>query len=169
MPKLLPERVGSLSKYIEAHDHYELLAYITHDTPSAELRAKFGDNLYATARARYLTVEGEVVLRDRLIDLVHEEGAFTERVKMVMYFLFMFRDGRYREFICRVVGHNNGKWDAKVFSEKHGDSFKNAGGTKAFTNLRQFLFQTGILEEGTWSVHMPDATEWFPTAAEIAA
>lgn len=130
MPKPLPEHVGSLSKYIGAQDHDNLLAYITHDTPSTELRAKFGDNLYATARARYLIVEGEVVLRDRLIDLVHEEGAFTERVKMVMYFLFMFRDRRYREFICRVVGHNNGKWDAKVFPGRHGDFFKNAAGTK---------------------------------------
>jgi len=107
MPELLPEYIASLSKYIAAQSHYELLAYIGHDVSSTEIRAKFGDELYATAKARYLTVEGNIVKRDRLIDLVHDEGAFTELIKVVMYFLFMFRDPRYREFICKVVGHSS--------------------------------------------------------------
>jgi hypothetical protein len=32
-----------------------------------------------------------VVIHDKLVDFIHEEGVFTERVEMVMYFLFMFR------------------------------------------------------------------------------
>jgi len=88
---------------------------------------------------------------------------------MVMYFLFMFRDSRYREFICRVVGHQNGKWNSSVFSNAHAEFFQHAGGQKAFTNLRQFLCQTGILDERSWSIHMPDPAGWFPVAAEIAA
>ncbi len=85
MPDTLPDYVASLSKYIDAHDHYKLLADITRVTPSEDIRTKFGDKLYATAKARYLTVEDGVVLRDKLIDLVHEEGSFTERVRMAMY------------------------------------------------------------------------------------
>ncbi len=46
-----------------------------------------------------MTVRNGIVRKDRLIDLIHEEGTFTERVKMVMYFLFLFRDARYRQFI----------------------------------------------------------------------
>jgi hypothetical protein len=140
----LPQFVGSLSKYIRAERYYDLLSSITHDIPEHQLRAKFDPNLYATAKARYLIVEGGVVRRDRLVDLIHDEVVFNERVKMVMYFLFMFRDRRYREFICNVVGQKNGKWDTKVFSDAHSDFFEHAGGRKAFTNLRQFLSQTGI-------------------------
>jgi hypothetical protein len=116
----LPQFVGSLSKYIRAEKYYELLSSITQDIPEAELRARFGPNLYATAKARYLLVENGIVRRDKLVDLIHDEGAFGERVKMVMYFLFMFRDSRYREFICNVVGQQNGKWDTKVFSDTLG-------------------------------------------------
>lgn len=140
----LPQFVGSLSKYIRAEKYYDLLSSITHDIPESQLRAKFDPNLYATARARYLIVEEGMVRRDKLVDLIHDEGAFSERVKMVMYFLFMFRDRRYREFICNVVGQKNGNWDARVFSDTHSEFFEHAGGRKAFTNLRQFLSQTGI-------------------------
>ena len=165
----LPQFVGSLSKYIRAEKYYELLSSITHDIPESELRAKFDPNLYATAKARYLLIEKGTVRRDRLVDLIHDEGTFTERVKMVMYFLFMFRDRRYREFICNVVGQKNGKWDTRVFSDTDSEFFQHAGGRKAFTNLRQFLSQTGILDEGSWTVRMPEPAQWFPAAAEIAA
>ncbi|MGB8471429.1 MAG: hypothetical protein WA320_00190 [Candidatus Sulfotelmatobacter sp.] len=143
MDNPLPQYVGSLSKYIRAEKYYELLSSITHDIPEPQL-AKFDPNLYATARARYLIVEEGIVRRDKLVDLIHDEGAFSERVKMVMYFLFMFRDPRYREFICNVVGQKNGKWDTKVFSDSRSEVFEHAGGRKAFANLRQFLSQTGI-------------------------
>jgi hypothetical protein len=140
----LPQYVGSLSKYIRAEKYYGLLSSIKQDIPESELRAKFDPNLYATAKARYLVVEKGIVRRDKLVELIHDEGSFNERVKMVMYFLFMFRDRRYREFICNVVGQKNGKWNPKVFSDSHSDFFEHAGGRKAFTNLRQFLSQTGI-------------------------
>jgi hypothetical protein len=140
----LPQYGGSLSKYIRAEKYYDLLSSITHDIREAQLRAKFDPDLYATAKARYLVVENGFVRRDKLVDLIHDEGAFSERVKMVMYFLFMFRDRRYREFICNVVGQKDGKWDPTVFSDTHSEFFEHAGGRKAFTNLRQFLFQTGI-------------------------
>jgi hypothetical protein len=139
----LPQFVGSLSKYIRAERYYELLSSIPHDIPESELRAKFDPDLYATAKARYLVIEEGVVRRDKLVDLIHDEGAFNERVKMVMYFLFMFRDPRYREFICNIVGRKNGKWDPKVFSDARSEFFEHSGGRKAFANLRQFLPQTG--------------------------
>ena len=140
----MPQFVGSLSKYIRAEKYYELRSSIAHDTPESELRARFDPNLNATAKARYLIVENGIVRRDKLVDLVHDEGAFSVRVKMVMYFLFLFRDPRYREFICNDVGRKNGIWDTSVFSESHSEYFEHAGGRKAFTNLRQFLSQTGI-------------------------
>jgi hypothetical protein len=115
MPDPLPQFEASLSKYFRVEAHFELVASIQNDMPEAELRARFDTNLYVTARARYLTVKDEIVYRDKLIDLIHEEGRFTERVKMVMYFLFMFRDPRYREFICKILGKKHGKWDTSIF------------------------------------------------------
>jgi hypothetical protein len=97
-------------------DHFDLVSSISHDTAEAELRDRFDIDLYVTGKARYLTVKDKVVVRDRLIDFIHEEGGFTERVKMVMYFLSMFRDPRYREFICKTLGRNHGKWDTSIFS-----------------------------------------------------
>ena len=92
----LPNFEASLSKYFRVEDHFALVASNFQDTPEAELRARFDTDLYVTARARYLIVKDGVVFRDKLIDFIHEEGKFTEQVKMVMYFLFMFRDPRYR-------------------------------------------------------------------------
>ncbi len=116
MPERLPQFEASLSKYFRVEDHFDLVSSISHDTPEAELRDRFDIDLYVTAKARYLTVKDKLVVRDRLIDLIQEEGGFTERVKMVMYFLFMFRDPRYREFICTNLGANRGKWDTSIFS-----------------------------------------------------
>jgi hypothetical protein len=141
----LPRFEASLSKYFRVEDHCALLSSIFHDTPESELRAQFDTDLYVTARARYLIVDGKVVTRDKLIDLIHQEGGFTERVKMVMYFLFMFRDPRYRRFICEVVGRNRGKWDTSIFSNTQSQFFSLAGGRKAFTNLRQFLIKPSHL------------------------
>jgi hypothetical protein len=169
MPDPLPQFEASLSKYFRVEDHYALIASISHDTPESDLRARFDINLYVTARARYLIIKNNVVIRDRLIDLIHEEGGFTEQVKMVMYFLFMFRDPRYRRFICEVVGRKHGKWDTSVFSNTQSGVFAHAGGRKAFTNLRQFLCQTGIIDEGSWVAHIPELSRWFPAAVQIAA
>lgn len=144
MPGPLPQFEASLSKYFRVEDHCALLTSISHDTPESELRARFGTNLYVTARARYLIVRNKVVIRDRLIDFIHEEGGFTERVKMVVYFLFMFRDPRYRKFICEILGRNHGKWDTSIFSNTQSEFFAHAGGRKAFTNLRPFPCQTGV-------------------------
>ena len=75
----LPHFVSSLSKYIRVEKYYELIAAISHDTPESVLRARFDENLYATAKQRYLIVRKGMVIRDKLVDFVHDEGAFTER------------------------------------------------------------------------------------------
>lgn len=143
MPDPLPHFVSSLSKYYRVEDHYPLVASITQDIPESDLRSHFDHDLYATGKQRYLTVRNGVVLRDKLVDFVHEEDGFTERVKMVMYFLFMFRDARYRQFICERVAQG-GKWQTAIFRDTQSEHFEKVGGRKAFTNLRQFLFQTRI-------------------------
>jgi hypothetical protein len=114
MPDPLPQFRASLSKYFRAEAHFALVASIHHDTPESELREKFDTDLFVTAKARYLTTKNGIVLRDKLVDLISAEAGFTERVKMVMYFLFMFRDPRYRQFICGTLGKKNGKWEAPV-------------------------------------------------------
>jgi len=164
----LPNFVSSLSKYFRAEEHYTILADLDHDTPESEVRNKYGDALFQTAQGRYLTTKNGFVVRDKLVDLVHEEGKLTRRVRMVMYFLFMFRDRRYRSFLCDVVGQNRGKWDTAVFRKHQTTYFRHAGGHKAFTNLRQFLFQIGVLDTDL-AVHMPELQSWFPAAAEVAA
>ncbi len=146
MASPLPNYVSSLSKYYRAEAHYPLLAAIVEDIPEPKLRAKFDPDLYATGKQRYLTVHNGVVVRDKLVDLVHEEGEFTERVKMAMYFLFMFRDESYRGFICSELS-KRGKWRTSIFRDTHSNYFAGRGGHKAFTNLRQFLFQTDTRDE----------------------
>jgi len=143
MSNPLPQFISSLSKYYRVEDHYPLVKSVVADTPEAELRAQFDRDLYATGKQRYLTVRNRIVVRDKLVDFVHEEEGFTERVKMVMYFLFMFRDAPYRQFICEKVARN-GKWRTEIFRDTKSRYFDKAGGHKAFTNLRQFLFQTGV-------------------------
>ncbi|MGB8769886.1 MAG: hypothetical protein WCC92_09740 [Candidatus Korobacteraceae bacterium] len=167
--EILPNFVSSLSKYFRVEDHHRMLESIHHDTPEEDLRQRFDENLYVTGKQRYMTVQNGIVRRDRLVDLIHEEEKFTERVKMVMYFLFLFRDMRYRKFVCEKVGTRDGKWETEIFRETNTSYFKGAGGHKAFTNLRQFLIQTGILSENNYAVHMPNLASWFPTAVEIAA
>jgi len=109
---VLPQYVGSLSKYIRAERYYDLLAAIKHDIPEAELRAQFDPNLYATARARYLIISDGIVRRDKLVDFIHEQGSFTEQVKMVMYFLFMFRDNVTVTLLVKMFRPDNGGREA---------------------------------------------------------
>jgi hypothetical protein len=98
-----------------------LVASIVQDIPESELRSKFDRDLYATGKQRYLTVRSGMVIRDKLVDFVHEEDGFTERVKMVMYFLFMFRDARYRQFICEKVA-KRGKWQTEIFCDTQAET-----------------------------------------------
>ena len=74
----LPDSRSSLSKYIPLEDHYKLLRSIKNDTTLEALKGSFQDHLVVTARKRYFTEAGGVVRRDKLIDLIHEEGKFTD-------------------------------------------------------------------------------------------
>jgi hypothetical protein len=161
----LPQFVSSLSKYYRVEEHYALISSISHDTPESTMRARFDRDLYATGKQRYLIVKDGIVYRDKLVNFVHDENRFTERVKMVMYFLFMFRDARYRHFICEEVGRDNGKWRTSIFQDRQAEYFVHAGGRKAFTNLRQFLFQTGILDEVAAACEYEPSSRFAPLPA----
>jgi hypothetical protein len=166
----LPDSRSSLTKYIWLKAHYDVLRSIKSDTTLEALRANFDPDVVATARKRYLIEEDGLVRRDKLIDLIQEEGIFTLRVKMVMYFLFLFRDPRYRKFVCEKVAGTDGRWDASIFHSETGSSFRDVGGIKAFTNLRQLLVQAELLEEGSFAVKaFPALDLWLPDAIEIAA
>lgn len=165
----LPDIFTSLSKYHTIRDHYEILKSITSDGAESDLTArKENPDVFATAR-RYLLVRNGIVVRDRLIDFIHSEGEFSENVKRVMYFLFMFRDARCRDVICNHVAAENGKWRAEVFRATHTSFFRGAGGHKAFTNLRRLLFDAGVLVESTLAINMGDVGAWLPIALDIAA
>ncbi|MCU1256752.1 MAG: hypothetical protein JWM83_3051 [Candidatus Angelobacter sp.] len=169
MSDALPDIFTSLSKYHTIESHYEILAAIKSDISESVLRKGLQNpHLFGTAR-RYLLIRNKIVVRDRLIDFVHSEGELTRRLKMVMYFLFMFRDARYRDFVCETVAGSSGKWSRSVFESKHTSYFAEAGGHKAFTNLRQLLFRIGILNERTMAVDMGEVADWLPVALEIAA
>jgi len=117
-PSVLPDSRSSLTKYIWLEDHYKLLQHIKKDTTVHKLKEKFPDEIVATAVKRYLTVSGAAVRRDKLIDLIQEEGSFTTRVKMVMYFVFLFRDPRYRSFICEKVAIREDRSDELECSKR---------------------------------------------------
>ena len=167
----LPDFVSSLSKYHTVSDHFKILKSIEHDVPVSALMQKFHRDLVATARQRYLLVDSSNrVVRDKLVDLAQLDVEFTDRMRMVMYFLFMFRDRRYRNFICGAVGDERGKWNTSIFSSSNAGvrEFEGEGGRKAFTNLRRFLIHAGILDEG-YGVHFPELATWFPWAVEICS
>lgn len=167
----LPSCVSSLSKYHTVNDHFSILLSVEHDVPISVLMDQFNRDLVATARQRYLLVDkNDRVIRDKLVDLAQVEREFTDRMRMVMYFLFMFRDRRYRRFICDSVGDQRGKWDTSIFgSLTAGTSeFENEGGRKAFTNLRRFLIHVGLLDE-QHRVRFPELASWFPWAVEICS
>ena len=167
----LPDFVSSLSKYHTVKDHFQILLSIEHDTPISALMGRFDKDLVATARQRYLIVDGkDIVVRDKLADLAQVEHEFSNRMRMVMYFVFMFRDRRYRDFIRNAVGDQSGKWDPTVFASPSAgiSEFKGEGGRKAFTNLRRFLIHAGLLDE-QYGVHFPDLASWFPWAVEICS
>ena len=67
---VLPDSKSSLTKYIELEAHYKLLKHIKTDTTVDKLKERFDKDVVATACKRYLTVEGKLVRRDKLIDLV---------------------------------------------------------------------------------------------------
>lgn len=169
MTDSLPDVFTSLSKYHTIEAHHEILSSVHSDVLESVLRKSHPNpHLFGTAK-RYLLVKNGMVIRDRLIDFIHDEGSFTPQVKMVMYFLFMFRDARYRKFLSEIVADEHGRWDTSIFRSRHTSYFPGAGGHKAFTNLRQLLFRTGILDENTLKVDMGDVQDWLPTALEIAA
>jgi hypothetical protein len=73
--EVLPNFVSSLSKCFRVEDHHRMLESIHHDSPEEEVRRRFDENLYVAGKQRYMTVRQGVIRRDRLIDLVHEEGS----------------------------------------------------------------------------------------------
>lgn len=165
----LPDSKSSLTKFIPLEAHYELLRSIKSDTTLQALKTSFDVDVVATARQRYLLEQTGRVRRDKLIDLIHTEGELTDRVRMVMYFLFMLRDSRYRNFICNNVASKDGRWDASVFvSESHAE-FAGVGGRKAFTNLRQLLVHANLLDDSFVLRPALPLDKWLSVAVEIAA
>jgi hypothetical protein len=143
----LPDSKSSLTKFISLEAHYNLLRFIKNDTTLQALRAEFDVDVVATARQRYLLEQGRVVRRDKLIDLIHAEGQLNDRVRMIMCFLFLLRDSRYRDFICNDVAGESGTWDPSVFVSERRAVFDGVGGRKAFTNLRQLLVHANLLDD----------------------
>ena len=43
-------------------------------TADTVVRARFNRDLYATGKQRYLIVKNGIVIRDKLVDFVHDEG-----------------------------------------------------------------------------------------------
>lgn len=103
----LPDSRSSLTKFIWLKTHYDLLKSINNDTTIEELRTSFDPNVVATARKRYLIEEDGLVRRDKLVDLIHEEGIFTLRVKMIMYFLSLFRDAIRQSYKGSNFGYHS--------------------------------------------------------------
>jgi hypothetical protein len=147
-----------------------VLRSIEADVPFDELNTP-ESQVIITARQRYLLEDDGIVRRDKLIDLIWDEDTFTPRVKMVMYFLFLFRDQRYRDFICTRVADSSGVWNGAVFQSQSTAFFKKAGGRKAFTNLRRMLVHLDLLtDEPKYAVRaFPPLEDWLPDAVEIAA
>src|SRR5215831_5389787 len=131
MSDLLPDVFTSLSKYHTIEDHYRLIASIHSDTSESELRARSTNPHHVATARRYLLIRNGIVIRDRLIDFIQSEGNFSAAVKMVMYFLFIFRDARCRSFVCDAVAGKTGKWDTDIFKAHHTSFFPRAGGHKA--------------------------------------
>jgi len=163
LPDPLPSFIASLSKYYRVEDHYKLIASIKYDAPESLIQAPFDRDLYVTDGARYLVIKNGIVIRDKLVNLVHEENHFSERVKMVMYFLFMFRDPRYRRFICektrakkRAMGH----CDLRTISIQ--TPILNVRAEEGIHKSSAIPVPNPIIDERTLQPHIPPLATWFP-------
>jgi len=89
--------------------------------------------------------------------------------QVVMYFIFLFRDPRYRAFVCEKIATKDGHWDATGLRTETGTFFNGAGGIKAFTNFRQLLVQADLLQDVTFRFKpFPVLSLWFPDAVETS-
>jgi hypothetical protein len=158
-----------LSKYITLESHFALLQSIHNDVPYTELIPSNDEGVLTTGRKRYFVERDGIVIRDKLIDLVHAEGRLTDQIRMVMYFVFLLRDERYRDFICTRVARENGEWSEDALHGPGSPVFTGAGGQKAFTNLRQLLVHTNLLTPKFNLRKFPDIETWFSDGVEIAA
>lgn len=168
----LPESHGSITKFMHLEDHFELLRRIQFDTPVKELqRLGFNSGIVTTCVKRYLLLHNGTAVKDRLIALIQEDGELSLRVKMAMYFLFMLRDSRCRSFVCNQLQSGSGLWTDASLQLRNANlpEFGGPSAPKAYTNLRTFLVQIGLIDANFRLLKFPDLSEWFSDAVEIAA
>lgn len=128
-------------------------------------------------RKRFLLVDpAGTIDYDRFLSLVREEGVTSARVRKVMYFVWAFRDERFRRFICEVVANSAGKWRIPELLNKSNSLFfrrwfpsPSTTPAKARSNLQFFLVETGIFDQAADAIRLELDDGWLTEAMQVAA
>ncbi len=102
---------------------------------------------------RFLQVQNGQIVYVHFLSTLAAEG-FSERVRKIMYFLWVFRDDRLRGFICERVADANGHWqEAELTRIENMDYFNPffAPGTDTAQKTRSNL-EHRLLE---WNIYRP--------------
>lgn len=126
-------------------------------------------------RKRFILVDDDdTIIYDRFLQLVSEHGIKAPIVRKTMYFVWAYRDERFRNFICERVADRRGKWrttqllnkNNAIFFEKW---FVPKSAQKARSNIEFFLVGAGIFDPQQRSVSLGMDDGWLTDAAIIAA
>lgn len=146
-----------------------------------ELRARAAQSLdtHHTAPGlivkRFLTVDASNrISYDGLLALIRTHGTKHPRVRKVMYFVWVWRDERIRDFVLQKIADATGRWRIDDLVNKENASFfeqffKGSTATKTRSNFERFLEDAGIFNRATQKVDFSLEDGWLSDAMSIVA
>ena len=177
----MPRRtgLGSLTKEPPLSKLDATLLAITPDMPYGDLlqigRQRTHKDAPGLLRQRFLLIDdSEKVVYDHFLSLVSSEGITSPRVRKIMYFVWAFRDERFRRFILERIADPTGKWRVGELTNKANIDFfttwfKQSTATKIRSNIEFFFVETGILDRHAGVIHLELDDGWLPEAVQVSA
>ena len=123
---------------------------------------------------RFLLVDNGIIVKDRFLWFVQNEGITQPRIRKIMYFTWAFRDHRLRRFILDRVCDKNGLWTPMQLRLKSNSDFFEkffsvSTTPKVRSNIEFFFVESGILDNDTNEVHLELDDGWLTDAIQVAA
>jgi hypothetical protein len=123
---------------------------------------------------RFLLIENDIIIRDRFLSFVQNEGITQPRIRKIMYFTWAFRDQRIRRYILERVCDTNGLWRPRQLRLKSNSSFFEEflsvkTTPKVRSNIEFFFVESGIFDNEADEVHLELDDGWLIDAIQVAA
>lgn len=169
---------GSLTKEFPLHDVDRTISLIRVDMAYDQFRELAGRTTHIDISAivanRFLLVNNGIIIRDRFLWFVQNEGITQPRIRKMMYFTWAFRDQRVRRFILERVCDSSGLWRPRQLRLKSNsdffEEFFSVNTTpKVRSNIEFFFVESGILDKDPNGVHLELDDGWLFDAIQVAA